>query len=86
VPFTPHRDAATRGATWALVLGIVGSVVGLAIGWGFPLSIASLVLAVPARRVPGSSRTVATWSIGLVVLSGFASVAWLIYSIISLVG
>ncbi|RWZ64384.1 hypothetical protein ELQ92_06335 [Labedella populi] len=84
VPFTPHRRSASRTAIAAFVLSIVGALVGLAIGWGFPLSIAGLVLALRGRRGPGPSRTLATWSIVLAAVSGLSSVGWLAYSLVSL--
>jgi hypothetical protein len=85
VPFTPHGQRSSGAAVAALVLSIAGAVLGLAIGWGFPLSIVALVLALRARRAPGPSRTLSRWSIALVVVSAVASVAWLVYSLVTLV-
>ncbi|RWZ49952.1 hypothetical protein ELQ90_11440 [Labedella phragmitis] len=82
VPFTPHRRSATRSAVAGLVLSILGALIGLAIGWGFPLSIIGLVLALRNRREPGASRTISTWSIVLAAVSGLASVGWLAYSLV----
>lgn len=84
VPFTPHRRSASRTAVVGLVLSAVGALIGLAVGWGFPLSIIGLVLAVRARREPGPSRSLGRWSIVLAVVSGLASVAWLSYSLVVL--
>jgi hypothetical protein len=64
------------------VLSILGALIGLAIGWGFPLSIVGLVLALRSRREPGVSRAVSTWSIVLAAVSGLASVGWLAYSVV----
>jgi hypothetical protein len=68
------------------VLSILGALVGLVIGWGFPLSIVGLVLALRSRREPGPSRTLSTWSIALAVVSALASVGWLAYSVVVLLG
>jgi hypothetical protein len=82
VAFTPHA-APSRGVPAAgLVLAIVGAIIGLAVGWGFPLSAVALVLALIGRRRAGASRGITAWTIGLVVLSALASVGWLVYSIV----
>jgi hypothetical protein len=82
VAFTPHA-APSRGVSVAgLVLAIVGAIIGLAVGWGFPLSAVALVLALIGRRRAGASRGITAWTIGLVVLSALASVGWLVYSIV----
>lgn len=86
VAFTPSTGAPTGAAVTALVLAILGALVGLAIGWGFPLSVVALVLALRARATSGSSRTLSTWSIVLVVVSALASIAWLVYSAVYILG
>jgi hypothetical protein len=84
VPFTPHRRSASGTAVAGLVLSILGALIGLAIGWGFPLSIIGLVLALRSRREPGVSHATSTWSIVLAAVSGLASVGWLTYSVVYL--
>ncbi|RUQ98929.1 hypothetical protein [Labedella endophytica] len=84
--FTPHAEAPGREAGVALALAIVGALIGLAVGWGLPLSIVALVLAMRVRRRPGRSRLMATWSIALVLVSAIASGAWLAYSLVVLFG
>ncbi len=82
VPFTPHGRTTGGTAVAALVLSIVGAVIGLLVGWGFPASIIGLVLARRARREPGSSRALPAWSVALAVVSGLGSVGWLAYSLV----
>ena len=82
VAFTPHAGPSRGIAVTALVLAIVGAVLGLAIGWGFPLSALALVLGLTGRRRTGSSRRLAAWTIALVVLSAVASLGWLVYSVV----
>jgi hypothetical protein len=68
------------------VFAIAGAVVGIGIGWGFPLSLVGLVLGLRARRRGRPWRVLGTWVIALAVVSGIASLAWLGYSVVYLLG
>lgn len=85
-PLIAQRDSPSGASIAALALSILGAILGLVIGWGFPLSIVALVLALVSRKASPAARRLATWSIALVAVSGIASVAWLVYSILYLLG
>ena len=86
VPFTPHSGARSGRSVAALVIAIVGAVLGLAIGWGLPLSVVALVLVLSSSGGARASRRVRTWTIVLCAVSAAASAAWLAYSIVTLLG
>ncbi|WP_285040810.1 DUF4190 domain-containing protein [Plantibacter sp. LMC-P-059a] len=76
----------TTRSTWSLVSGIVGLVVSIFVGWGFPLSIVAIFLGFGARRrEPGARGRALT---GLV--TGFVglacSIGWLVYSVVVIIG
>jgi hypothetical protein len=76
----------TTRSTWSLISGIVGLVVSVFVGWGFPLSIVAIVLGFRARRrEPGARGRALT---GLV--TGFVglacSIGWLVYSVVVIIG
>lgn len=81
VPFTAARAGQDREARAAVVLAVVGVLLGLAIGWGLPLSIVGAALGLRARR-RGASRTVSRWTVVLAIVSGLASLAWFTYSLV----
>ncbi|MBF4568386.1 DUF4190 domain-containing protein [Plantibacter sp. VKM Ac-2880] len=79
-------STSTARSTWSLISGIVGLVVSVFVGWGFPLSIVAIVLGFGARRrEPGARGRALT---GLV--TGFVglacSIGWLVYSVVVIVG
>ncbi|HKT56365.1 MAG TPA: hypothetical protein VJR25_06300 [Microbacterium sp.] len=76
----PPVAARTRLAVWALVLALLGLVVSFFVGWGFPLGLAAIVVAIVALRRPWESRVVAVWALVLGVLSVVYSAGWLIYA------
>lgn len=77
----PEDDALSRGlAGWALAFGIVGLVVSLFVGWGFPIGLVAVVSAIIALRRPLESRAVAIWAIALGVVSIIYSAGWLLFA------
>lgn len=87
--FTP--DAADWAATddsafhrglagWALAFAIVGLIVSMFVGWGFPIGLVAVVSAIIALRRPLESRAVAVWAIVLGALSILYSAGWLLYA------
>lgn len=67
-------------AGWALGFAIVGLVASLFVGWGFPLGVVAVVLAIVALRRPLESRAVAMWAICLGAASILYSAGWLLYA------
>ncbi|MFZ4894814.1 DUF4190 domain-containing protein [Plantibacter sp. Mn2098] len=73
-------------AVWALVTGIIGLVISIFVGWGFPFSIAAIVLGFLSRQRETTRRGFAltgivTGFVGLVLSAG-----WLTYSIVTIIG
>ncbi|MFC8682704.1 DUF4190 domain-containing protein [Microbacterium ureisolvens] len=66
--------------TWALAFAIVGLVVSLFVGWGFPIGLIAVVSGIIALRRPLESRAVAVWAIVLGVVSILYSAGWLLYA------
>jgi hypothetical protein len=69
-----------RLASWALAVGLVALAVSFFVGWGFPLGLAAIVVAVVAVRRPWESRAVAVWALVLGALSVVYSAGWLVYA------
>jgi hypothetical protein len=65
---------------WALGFAIVGLVVSLVVGWGFPIGIVAIVSAILALRRPLESRAVAVWALVLGAVSIVYSAGWLLYA------
>ncbi|WP_345801587.1 hypothetical protein AAIB33_00365 [Microbacterium sp. AZCO] len=77
----PEPQAPQRGVgAWALVFSILGLVVSLFVGWGFPLGLAGIVAGILALRRPLESRAVAVWAIALGGLSLLYSAGWLLFA------
>lgn len=75
----PEPAAPQRGlSAWALGFSIVGLVVSLFVGWGFPLGLAGIVAGILALRRPIESRAVAVWAIVLGGVSILYSAGWLL--------
>ncbi|MFV0373509.1 hypothetical protein [Microbacterium sp.] len=66
-----------RAAGWALLCAVVALAVSLVVGWGIPLGVAGLVLAIIALRRPWEARGVAVWALCLSALSLVYSAGWL---------
>lgn len=81
----PMPQTSTR-AVWALVTGIIGLVISIFVGWGFPFSIAAIVLGLISRRRETAGRGFALTGI----ITGFIGLAlsagWLTYSIVTIIG
>ena len=66
----PSPQAPPRGfAAGALIFAILGLVVSLFVGWGFPLGMVAIALAIVALRRPFESRGLAVWAIMLGAVS-----------------
>jgi len=83
---TPAASTGTSRSTWSLITGVVGLVVSVFVGWGFPLSIAAIVLGFGARRrePQGRGRALTGLVTGFVGLA--CSVGWLAYSVVVIIG
>ncbi|WP_052226237.1 hypothetical protein [Microbacterium mangrovi] len=83
-PVEVHPPVAERArlASWALGIAIVGLGVSFFVGWGFPLGLAAIVVAIVALRRPWESRFVAIWALALGVLSVIYSAGWLVFAAI----
>ena len=76
-----EEPALQRGlAGWALAFAVIGLVVSLFVGWGFPIGLVAVVSAVIALRRPLESRAVAVWAIALGVASILYSAGWLVFA------
>ncbi|MFD4959500.1 hypothetical protein [Microbacterium sp. NPDC058389] len=67
-------------AGWALAFAIIGLVVSLFVGWGFPIGLVAVVSALFALRRPLESRAVAVWAIVIGAMSILYSAGWLLYA------
>lgn len=75
------EPAVHRGlAGWALVFAILGLVVSLFVGWGFPIGLVAIVSAILALRRPIESRALAIWALVIGVVSVLYSAGWLLYA------
>ncbi|WP_206535696.1 hypothetical protein [Microbacterium sp. 4R-513] len=80
----PEPEQPRRGlAGWALVFAILGLVLSLFVGWGFPLGMAGIVAGILALRRPLESRGVAIWAIVLAGVSILYSVGWLLFAAVA---
>jgi hypothetical protein len=80
-PWQPEESAFHRGlAGWALAFAIVGLLVSMFVGWGFPIGLVAVVSAIIALRRPLENRAVAVWAIVLGTLSILYSAGWLLYA------
>ena len=79
--WTASDSAFHRGlAGWALGFAILGLLVSMFVGWGFPIGLVAIVSAIIALRRPLESRAVAVWAIVLGTLSILYSAGWLLYA------
>jgi hypothetical protein len=69
-------------AGWALAFAVVGLLVSMFVGWGFPIGLVAVVSAIIALRRPLENRAVAVWAIALGTLSILYSAGWLLYTAI----
>lgn len=75
------EPAMHRGlAGWALAFAIVGLVVSLFVGWGFPIGLVAVISAILALRRPLESRAMGVWAIAIGVVSILYSAGWLLYA------
>lgn len=76
----------TGRSTWSLITGLVGLVVSIFVGWGFPLSIAAIALGLVARRREPQGRGRALTGIVTGIVGLVCSVGWLAYSVVVIIG
>lgn len=77
----PPAEEPRRGvAGWALGFSIVGLVVSLFVGWGFPIGLVAVITAILALRRPLESRPVAVWALAIGSVSLLYSAAWLVWA------
>lgn len=77
----PDPPAPQRGiAAWALVAAVLGLVVSMFVGWGFPIGLVGIVTAIIALRRPFESRQMAIWAIVLSAVSVIYSAGWLLWA------
>ena len=78
-PVEPSRPA--RGvAAWALTLAIIGLVMSMFVGWGFPIGLIAIGVAIAALRRPVESRGVAVWALVLAAVSVLYSAGWMLFA------
>lgn len=75
-PAPPRRGL----AAWALVFALLGLVVSLFVGFGFPLGLVAIVAGLLALRRALESTALAWWAIGLAALSLVYSAGWLYFA------
>ncbi|WP_396668790.1 hypothetical protein [Microbacterium sp. R86528] len=75
-PAEPYRGL----AAWALAFSIMGLIVSMFVGWGFPIGVVGIVSAIMALFRPLEPRAVAIWALALGILSVLYSVGWLIFA------
>ncbi|WP_019179938.1 hypothetical protein [Microbacterium yannicii] len=82
VLWAPEPDPVMqRGlAGWALAFAVIGLIVALFVGWGFPLGIVAIVSGIFALRRPLESRAMAIWAMSLGLVSLLYSVGWLLFA------
>lgn len=81
VRWAEPTPAPARGiAGWALGFSIVGLIVSMFVGWGFPIGLVGIVSAVVALRRPLESRAIAAWAIVLGGVSLLYSAGWLVWA------
>lgn len=76
----------TGRSTWSLITGLVGLVISIFVGWGFPLSIAAIALGLVARRREPQGRGRALTGIVTGIVGLVCSVGWLAYSVVVIIG
>lgn len=84
-PPTPPQTR-PRGvvASWALSLAVLALVVSLIFGWGLPVGLTAVVLAVVALFRAAENRSVAKWALWLGVISVVYSTGWAIWMLVQL--
>lgn len=71
----------TRGlAGWALAFAVVGLAMSLVVGWGFPLGLIGVIVAIVALRRADESRGMAIWALVLASVSLVYSAGWLLWA------
>ncbi len=73
----PEPEPLPRSGAWALTFAVLGLVMSLLVGWGFPIGIVGIILSIIALRRSWESTTVAVWALCLSILSLVYSAIWL---------
>lgn len=66
-------------AGWALATAIVALVISWFVGWGIPVALLSVGLAIAARRRPSEPRAVAVWALVIGLCATVFSLGWLVW-------
>ncbi|MFI8632446.1 hypothetical protein ACIGEP_07635 [Microbacterium sp. NPDC077663] len=77
IRWIPPAPALPRSAGWSLLFGSLALVLACFVGWGFPVGLIGVVLAVLALRRPWEKRETALWGLGLSLGSLVYSAGWL---------
>jgi len=80
----PEAIAETRPRAigpWALALAVVGVIVSLFVGWGFPLGLAGFVAGIIAVRRPTEGSALGVWAIVLSLVSIVYSAGWILWAV-----
>nr|WP_274637659.1 hypothetical protein [Microbacterium bovistercoris] len=64
----------------ALTMAVIALIVSFFVGWGFPLGLVAIVLAIISLRRPRDSTVVAAWALALGILSVLYSGGWLLWA------
>lgn len=79
-PSLSPAPARRRLANWALAFSIVGLLGSFFVGWGVPLGLVGIVVAIIALRRQLESREVAVWALVLGIVSVVYSAGWLLFA------
>lgn len=81
---TPAPASRPRLAGWALGVAIVALVGSWFVGWGIPVALIAVGMAVTALRRPAEPHTIAVWALMLGVCATAFSLGWLIWAAMAL--
>lgn len=70
----------TRLAPWALFAAIVALGASFFVGWGIPLAVIAVVVAIMSLRRPIENREIANWALVLGLCATLYSLGWLIWA------
>jgi hypothetical protein len=77
----PEESPPYRGlAGWALGFAVIGLLVSMFVGWGFPIGLVAIISAIVALFRPLESRAMSIWALVLGTVSVLYSAGWLYYA------
>ncbi len=71
-------------APWALALSILALSAAFFVGWGIPIALLAVGMAIVALRRPIEKRALAAWALALGLLATVYSLGWLIWAAMAL--